>query len=82
MVFEKGAGVALIILHILVIIFLDTGLNYTLFFTLLYIIGLWKLFEKSGIKGAWALLPGARQYQLARCAGRESEGRGYSLSTV
>ncbi len=41
----------------------------------LYMIGLWKMFEKSGIKGWWALIPAAREYQLSRCAGRESDGR-------
>ncbi len=46
----------------------------------LYMVGLWKLFEKSGLEGWWALVPFARDYQLARCAGRESEGPVYSLS--
>ena len=45
-------------------------------------IGLWKMFEKSGVRGWWALLPGAREYQLSRCAGRESEGRGWSIVTI
>ncbi len=48
----------------------------------LYIVGLWRLLEKSGLKGWWALIPGARDYQIARCAGRESEGRVYSLTGV
>lgn len=48
----------------------------------LYLIGLWRIFEKSGLKGWWALIPGARDYQLARCAGREPEGRMYSISGV
>lgn len=48
----------------------------------LYLAGLWKLLEKSGVKGWWALIPGARDYQLARCAGREPEGRVYSVSGV
>ena len=42
---------------------------------ILYIIGLWKILEKSGICGWWAVIPCAREYQLARCAGREPEGR-------
>jgi ABC-type multidrug transport system ATPase subunit len=50
--------------------------------TALYLIGLWKLFQKSGIKGWWALVPFARDYQLARCAGRENEGPVYSLSQL
>ena len=48
----------------------------------LYLAGLWKLLEKSGVKGWWALIPGARDYQLARCAGREPEGRVYSVTGV
>jgi len=54
----------------------------TIGIAVLFMAGLWKLFEKSGIKGWWALIPGARQYQLARCAGREPEGRVYSLVTI
>ena len=49
---------------------------------LLYLAGLWKLLEKSGVKGWWALIPGARDYQLARCAGREPEGRVFSVTGV
>lgn len=48
---------------------------YAILFGILWIVCLWKLFEKSGVKGWWALIPCAREYQLARCAGRESEGR-------
>ena len=48
----------------------------------LFMLGLWKMFEKSGVKGWWALIPGAREYQLSRCAGRESEGRAYSVLAV
>ena len=39
------------------------------------IVGVWKMLEKSGVKGWWALIPCAREYQLGRCAGREPEGR-------
>ena len=38
----------------------------------MYIAGLWRLLEKSGIKGWWALVPCVRIYQLGRCAGRVS----------
>ena len=41
----------------------------------LYIVGLWRLFMKSGIPGWWALIPCAKEYQLSRCAGREPEGK-------
>ncbi|MBR0397888.1 MAG: hypothetical protein IJI10_06410 [Eubacterium sp.] len=49
---------------------------------ILMIAGSWKLLEKSGLKGWWALIPGAREYQLSRCAGREPEGRVWSVITV
>lgn len=41
----------------------------------LYLVGLWAIFQKSGVKGWWALVPCARQYKLSLCAGREPEGR-------
>ncbi len=41
----------------------------------LCIAGWWKMLEKSGVKGWWALIPCAREYQVSRCAGREPEGR-------
>ena len=44
-------------------------------FSALEMAGFWRMFEKSGIKGWWALIPAAREYQLGRCAGREQEGR-------
>ena len=47
-----------------------------------YMAGVWGILVKSGLKGWWALIPGAREYQLARCAGRESEGRVYSVVSV
>lgn len=60
-------------------IFLGTTDVVGVIVTLLYIIGLWKIFEKSGVKGWWALIPCAREYQLSRCAGREPEGRVLSV---
>ncbi|MBQ6373296.1 MAG: ATP-binding cassette domain-containing protein [Clostridia bacterium] len=56
----------------------DTALS-GIIVAVLYRAGLWGMFEKSGLKGWWALFPGAREYQLARCAGRESEGPVFSL---
>ena len=50
--------------------------------SLLQMIGLWKMFEKSGVKGWWALIPAAREYQMGRCAGREQEGRLLCIFTV
>ena len=50
-------------------------------FEALFIVGAWGLFKKSGISPLWALVPCAREYMLARCAGREPEGRVTSLIT-
>ncbi|MBR6090144.1 MAG: ABC transporter ATP-binding protein [Anaerolineaceae bacterium] len=46
----------------------------------LYFIGLWKIFEKSDIKGWWALIPWYREYQLGKCAGKEPEGRAIAVT--
>ena len=43
--------------------------------SILYIIGTAFIFKKSGIKWYFALIPCVREYQLARCAYREPEGR-------
>ena len=48
----------------------------------LFIAGLWQMFRKSGIEGWWALIPGAREYQMGRCGGREPEGRRLCVFTV
>lgn len=41
----------------------------------IYVVGLWGMFKKSNIPGWWALIPCAREYKLAVCAGRATEGR-------
>ena len=63
-------------LDIFSIVMLNT--NYQPFFSamaVLYLIGLWKIFEKCGVRGWWALVPIARAYKLALCSDRELEGR-------
>lgn len=45
----------------------------------LYFIGLWKIFEKSDVKGWWALIPWFREYKLGKCAGKEPEGRALAI---
>ena len=50
--------------------------------TALFIVGLWAMLQKSGIPGWWALIPGAREYMLARCAEREPEGRITCLTSL
>lgn len=49
--------------------------------SILYIAGLWGIFQKSNVPGWWALIPCAREYKLAVCAGREPEGRVTSIVT-
>ena len=71
----------LVILLISLTLFEATGtVNAVL--GMLYLAGLWRLLQKSGLKGWWALIPGARYYQLARCAGREPEGRVSSVTSI
>ena len=48
----------------------------------LYILGAWMLLQKSGLKGAWALVPWVREYQLSRCASREPDGRVYCIISM
>ena len=60
---------------------IGTNINiWTLLLAVLYIIGLWRIFEKCGIKGWWALIPVARSYQLGRCSDRALEGRNLAFS--
>ena len=53
---------------------------YALITSALYIVGLYRIFIKSGLQGWWALIPCAREYMLARCADREPEGRVTSVT--
>ena len=69
-------------IQILCTILFGGGGWYTILTGAALILGLWRLLQKSGLKGWWALIPGAREYQLSRCAGREPEGRTYSLVIV
>ena len=64
------------ILNSLLYIAIDADVGaYSIVTSILYLVGLWKIFEKCGLKGWWALVPLARVYQLGRCADREQEGR-------
>ena len=70
------------IMRLLLILLFDTDKYIYLVFRLLYIAGAWKMLQKSGLKGWWALIPGVREYQLARCAFREPEAGVYAVITV
>ena len=64
----------MIILKRLVYLFFGSENLYFIISQALYFIGLWKLFEKSGIHGWWALVPWVREYWLGRCAWKERDG--------
>ena len=65
---------------VLIALFGSTGW-LSILLTALFILGLWPLLKKSGIPGWWALVPCAREYMFARCAGREPEGRVISVTS-
>lgn len=44
---------------------------------ILFIVGLFRILQKSGINGWWALCPFIREVKLAKCASREQEGKTY-----
>ena len=72
----------MLVVRVLLTIFTRGTSLSDIILSVLFMAGIWRIFEKSGIKGWWALLPGAREYQLACCAGRESEGPVYSLASA
>ena len=72
----------MLVVQILLVIFARSTSLSDIVLSALFMAGIWRIFEKSGIKGWWALIPGAREYQLACCAGRESEGPIYSLASA
>lgn len=47
---------------------------------IIFIIGLWKMFEKSNIKGWLALIPIVNWYNLAKCADREDDANVWVMS--
>ena len=67
-------------LRVILTILFNTASITEVILVLLSIAGMWKVFEKSSIPGWWALIPWAREYQIARCAGREMEGRIYCVT--
>ena len=67
------------VLQIIAYIFFGGSGLLTIITRCLYFIGLWKIFEKSEIKGWWALVPWYREYQLGKCAGKEPEGRAIGI---
>ncbi|MBO6041401.1 MAG: ABC transporter ATP-binding protein [Oscillospiraceae bacterium] len=62
-------------MDLFVYVFLGSNSLLFIIFETLFIIGAWGMFKKSGVPSWWALIPCAREYMLAACAGREPEGR-------
>ena len=72
-----------IALDIFSYVFLKTDPNIlTMVASALYMVGLWGVFKKCGVKGWWILVPFAREYKLAQCANREPEGRVFVVTAV
>ena len=63
-------------LKIILIIVLGTYSTPMIILRILFIIGLWKMLQKSGVKSWWALIPCARNYMLAKCADKEERDPG------
>ena len=71
------------ILDAVCLILLDTAWNPPVAAAMaLYLAGLWKIFEKCGVKGWHALIPVYRSYKLGMCANRETEGRTLAILHV
>ena len=68
------------VLSILSTILFDTTSPWQIALRVLYIAGIWKLLEKSGVKGWLAMIPWVREYQLGLCANREQEARIYCIT--
>ena len=48
---------------------------YVMPFWILYVVGLWKVLQKSKIEGWKSIFPALRDYKVSSCAGREPDGR-------
>ncbi len=65
------------VLSIPTIIFLNTSIDsiYSLVTSLLLLAGMYRIFQKCGLKGWHALIPGLREAELGERVGMEKEGR-------
>ena len=66
-------------LEVLLLLLFDSTRPELIAARVLYILGAWFVLKKSGNRPWYSLIPWVREYQLARCAGREPEGRVFSL---
>ena len=70
------------VLQLVLTLLFDAYTPFHIACRILYIAGAWRLLQKSGLKGWHSLIPWFREYQLARCASREPEGRVYFLISM
>ena len=68
--------------EILRYVFFGSINTFTTITSILWMVGVWRLFVKCGLKGWWALIPVAKYYKLALCADREQEGRSLTVLNV
>ena len=61
---------------------LGQGIIWTLFTEALLICGAWLVLKKCERKPWRAIIPGVREYQLAKCCDREADGRKLLIATV
>ncbi len=65
------------VIRLILVLLFDSTTWFLIVCRILYIIGACALLRKSGVKWYLGLIPWYREYQLARCAFREPEGRLY-----
>ena len=54
----------MLVIRLILTIFAGSDSIPNIIVSVLFMAGLWRMFEKSGLQGWWALIPGAREYQL------------------
>jgi len=79
--FYEGVDEMLVV-RALLTLFFNSSYIVDIVFVGLYMLGLFMMFPKSGIKSWHALIPGLREFDFARCAGCESDAPKYAISQV
>ena len=72
----------MIVVQVLLTLFFNSYEGLGIVFVGLYMLGLFMMFPKSGVKNWHALIPGLREFDFARCAGCESDAPKYAISEV
>ena len=72
----------MIVVQVLLTLFFNSYEGLGIVFVGLYMLGMFMMFPKSGVKNWHALIPGLREFDFARCAGCESDAPKYAISEV